>query len=486
MADTPERHLRALFGRDLAYAALYVGQLAIVTVSTPILTRLLPDRQFGMVAVCMTVMQLLVVLTTWRMDLGVQRTFAENGDAMARKMLSLALALAGGLFVIEFVSGYGWAPAAKLGSFNGALAGTVVWTLLTAATAPCLALLRSRDKLWQYGVVALLQTTLAEGFSVLLVIGVRRSASEYVLGETLAQAVALGLALLFTRPALPRRVDLAIIAPALAFASARLPAALVDFVDGSADRLIVNADLGHHQLSRYAIAGNIGSFVLMVLYGISQSWMPRAMSIQNSAELRHVVSEARDRLTLLALPVVFALCALSPILLEIWAPPSYTPEHLQVIVALTAFTVFPAIGDVAMWQMFAGGGKSKALPVVALGTASLNIVLNFALVPVIGLAGSVTATIAATSVEYVWLRRRLATERKPSRPPLQLVVRTIATCALGIGLCLLPTSLPFMLLRLVVAAVSGVVALVIFASFSDRNLSWLPSRLRPRRAMPSE
>ncbi len=470
----------------MLYAALFVGQLAIVTVSTPILTRLLPQSQFGLLAICMTVLQLLVVLTTWRMDLGVQRIFAENGDVMARKMLSAGMALAGGLFVIEFASGYLWAPALRLGSFEGALSTTVVWTLLTAATAPCLALLRSRDKLWQYGVVALIQTTLAEAFSVVLVLVVSRSAHDYVLGQTIAQAVALTAALIFTRPLLPRRADFALIAPALAYASTRLPAALVDLVDGSADRLIVNADLGHHQLSRYAIAGNIGGFVLMILYGISQSWMPRAMSIQDPAELRHIVSQARDRLTLLALPVVLALTAAAPILLRIWAPPSYAPDGLQVIVALTAFMVFPAIGDVSMWQLFAGAGKSKALPIVAVGTASLNIALNFALVPVIGLAGSVTATIAATSAEYIWLRRRLASDRKPSRPPLRLVGQTLAVCALGLGLCLLPTSLPFLGFRLLVAAVSCVVALMVFASFSDRNLSWLPSWLRPRNGRRAE
>ncbi len=482
MADPPERHLRALFGRDLLYAALYVGQLAIVTVSTPFLTRLLPSSQFGLLVACMTVMQLLIVLTTWRMDIGVQRVFAEHGDVVARKMLSIGIAVAGGLFVIEFVSGYWWAPAAKLGSFHGALSLTVLWTFLTAATAPCLALLRSRDKLWQYGVVTVIQITLAEAFSVLLVIVVRRSATDYVLGQTVAQVVALSAALVFTRPMIPRRANLALIVPALVYASARLPAALVDLVDGSADRLIVNADLGHHQLSRYAIAGNIGSLVLMLLFGISQSWMPRAMSIQDPEELRHVISQARDRLTLLALPVVMALCATSPILLRIWAPPSYTPDDLQLIVALTAFMVFPAIGDVAMWQLFAGSGKSRALPIVAVGTASMNIALNFALVPVIGLAGSVSATIAATSAEYVWLRRRLPTERKPGRPPLRLVIQTLSVCVMAVGLALLPSSVPFIAMRLVVAAVSGVIALMIFSSISGRKLSWLPSSLQPRRS----
>ncbi len=466
MSDTNERHLRGLFGRDLVYAGLYVSQAALVTISTPILTRIMPHSQYGTVAVCMTLVQLLVVVSTWRMDLGVQKAFAASGERSSRGIVTIGFAIALALFVLETATGHWWAPALKLGSFHGAIKYTLLWTLLTAATTPALALLRSRDKLGAFAVVAVVQTSLAEALSVVLVVVFRHGAGNYVLGQTIAQAVALVLALYFARPALPRLADLAVIATAIGFATVRLPDLLIGFVNNSSDRLIVNADLGHYELARYAIAGNTAAFVIAILTNISQSWMPRAMSIADLSELREIVLRARDRLLLLTIPLVLALCAGAAILLRIWAPASYRPDGLQPIVAVYAFLAFPIVGDISLWQMTTRLKRALSLPLISAATATINVMLNLALVPVIGLTGSVLATLVATSGEYVLLRRRLPREMRLNRPNSRLIGDVALTCVVGMGICLLPSSLPFLGLRLVVAAGAGFTALSVLASLS--------------------
>jgi len=66
-----------------------------------------------------------------------------------------------------------------------------------------MALLRSRDMLFAYGLVSLMQSVVAVSVGVLLIVFVRRTATEFVLGEMLTQGVAMVLGLYFTRPCDP-------------------------------------------------------------------------------------------------------------------------------------------------------------------------------------------------------------------------------------------------------------------------------------------
>jgi hypothetical protein len=115
---------------------------------------------------------------------------APGGERDARRLVTLAIAVSLLVWVVADRTGPVWAPALGLGDYPLPVRYAVGWASMTAITYAALGLLRSRDRLLAFATVSLLQSVIAEVLSVLLVVLVQRSASEYVLGELLGQVAA--------------------------------------------------------------------------------------------------------------------------------------------------------------------------------------------------------------------------------------------------------------------------------------------------------
>ena len=477
-AGGQEDHLHGFFGRDIAYVALFSAQLVLAAVSTPVLTRLLGSQQFGVVAVWFTVMQLLVGVATWGLPTVAQRAYADSGDMSARRVLSLGILIGVLVCTIAAATGRWWAPGLKLGPFHGVAAYTVTWALLSSITATALAVLRSRDRLKHYTLVMVTQTSLAELVSIILVVTIHRTASEYILGELIAQAIAVIVALGLVRPAPLRISDRARLRAWLRFGGGLVPTAFTTFVLQSSDRLIVNAELGHRAAARYAVASNVGSFVLIALASLSSSWMPRTFAIEDRGELGTTVSRTRDGLVLLTVPVMLGVCAISPFVLQLWAPPSYGPRTLQLPVAVIVLSVLPSISSFAYTQILMHAKHARAVAIASFSAAAANVILNLVLVPAVGIVGASAATFVASGLGLALLTRAGRDIVRLDSLSKKLLAQVGAAAALSLAIVVLPLSLPFMVFRGVIALACGALALCVLLSLSGRGERRIPPAIR--------
>jgi O-antigen/teichoic acid export membrane protein len=480
----PSQPLAGFFGRDLIYVALWAAQLGLATLLTPVITRLLGAFHYGKVVICITLMQLLVALAGFGLNVAIQRTYTNRGERAARQVVTLSICIATVCLVIATATGPLWSKALHLGPYTGAVAYTVDWAMCSAVTQTVLGLLRCRDQLRRFALISLMQTTLSEALSLALVVFVRRTANEYILGELLGQAATLGVGLVFARPTWLRRRDRRRLGAVLRFSAPLVPVALSGFVLSASGRLIVNADLGRVAAARYGVASNVGSIAILLLFALFESWMPRVFALSEADAVDDVLSQSRDTLYALLLPMTFGLCIASPLLLRLWAPPSFHPDGLQFYVAVIVIATFPAAGASSSSRVLLRSGKTRPAATANIGAALANVVLNIALVPLIGIAGSTLSTLSAYSAMHVFLKRQsqaIAPIRGPSR-------RLVFDMALAVTLILLtpllPLTLPFMLLRGFIGICCALVAvalLYVLRTPSDRvglrQLShWLSAR----------
>jgi O-antigen/teichoic acid export membrane protein len=201
-----------------------------------------------------------------------------------------------------------------------------------------------------------------------------------------------------------------------------------------------------------------------------------------------VLAQSRDALYALLVPVLAGLGIGAPVLLHIWAPASYRPDDLLVVVALVSSTSVALAGSMAHTRVLLAEGRTLPVASATLLAAALNLALNLVLVPVLGLEGSALATLLSYAAMQALLAK--ATRRGVSRlrsPDRALVVRVMAAVAIAFTAALLPESLPFLGLRFAIA--SACLALFVGMMFvlagsrawprMRRIAAWMMSRALP-------
>jgi O-antigen/teichoic acid export membrane protein len=468
--------VRGLFRRDSVYLVLWAVQLGAAALCTPVTTRLLGPSRFGVVASSIAVMQVLVAVASLGLQSAVQRCYARFGERDARRLITLAIASSLVVFVLASASAPGWAPALGLGRYPAAVRFAVAWALLTAISNAALGLLRSRDQLVPFATVSLSQSIVAEVLSLLLVVAVRRSAAAYVLGQLVAQALAVAVALALTRPLPLGRRHLRMVTGALRYSIPLVPGALAVFVLEASDRLVLQHDLGAAAVARYAVAYNIGAIPILLLGVLDSVWMPRVFALDDERVRDSVLTRSRDALYALLIPVVAGLAIGGPILLHLWAPASYRPDGLLLVLALVAASSIPVAGAISHTRVLLTEGRTAAVAVATTIAAGTNLVLNVVLVPRLGIEGSALATLLSYGALEVTIATAARRARRLEPTGNALRVEVLAAVSVAFAAAAVPVTLPLLGIRLVI----GLMCLAVLASMIS-TLSGLSGAHQPNR-----
>jgi O-antigen/teichoic acid export membrane protein len=444
-----------MFGRDMIYLVFWALQIVLAAALTPAMTRLMPRTAFGQAAAGIAVMQLLSCLCSFGLYTGVQRAYAgEDGEDHARRLVSLAIGLSLMIGLLAYATGRWWCPLLGLGPFPAAIRYAVLWATMSAISAPTLGLARSRDQLKGFIAASSAQSIFAQALALGLVVVVGATAANYLLGEFLGEAVTVAIGLWLARPMLPGRVHVPMLADVLRFSSALVPAAVAGFVFDASDRIVIHGDLGASALGRYAVARNIGGFAIVLLQLVSFTWMPRLFAMKDRESRRKVLATSRDGLYVLAVTFAIAIAAASPVLLLLWAPASYHPTALLLITALVAASALPYADAVIYQQVLIVDGRTRAVAVGSIGLAILNLGLNLALVPSLGIDGSAAITCFCYGVGAArW--RWLAGASGPVTYARPLVIAVV-----GFAVCIASAAVPphglALVFRLLVALAAAI------------------------------
>lgn len=427
-------HVARLFGRDSMYMVLWAAQLLCAAGMTPVITRMLGSAEFGVVASANAIMQVLFVIGGFGLQTAVQRQYERrDGHHDARRLLTLSILLAGVVTALAYLTLTAWSRPLGLAGELPAVRLSVVWAGVSAITGASLALLRSQDRLLAFATVSLMQSVVAEGASLWLIAFHRPSGTDFILGQVLAQLIATVLALLLAPPAVLRRRDAPMVTGALAFALPLVPAMLGTFVLSTSDRLIVQGTMGADAVARYQVAYNIASMPLLLLSLLSSAWMPRFFALSNGAERAAVLTESRDVLYRLLVPLVSGFAVGAPLILLLWAPASYRPEALSLVTVLVVVTAVPFAAHLATGRALTAHGSTGTIALATLIAGVANIGLNLVLIPPFGLNGSAGATLVSYAFLQVLLQikaRRVTPTAAPSRA-LRLRLAAAVTVALA-------------------------------------------------------
>lgn len=455
-----EKHLSSLFGRDSIYVLLWALQTGLAAAVTPVATRLLGTQAYGQVIAALAVMQLLFCVAGLGLGSAVDRSyFEENGPERARKLVTFAMVVAVVITVIADATGRFWAPAAGFDSYGGAVRLGVIWAGVSAITACGLGLLKTQDRIVVFAIGSLTQSIIAEFVSISFVVGFGHNSRNFVLGELVAQIMATIYVLYYIRPKPFLRADRDVVMRAVRYGVPLVPAGLATLALYSADRLILQGMLGETEIGRYQIAYNIGSIPVVLLMFLNSVWLPRFFAIGNNLDLGPLLAATRDALYQLLAPVLLGILCGGALVLKVWAPPSYEPGHLQVLMFVIVMTTLPYAASQSGQRALMTTGATKEIAVVTAISAGVNIGINFPLINAFGLIGAAIATLVSYVVLQVLFnlatRRHMRIPRIGVRRAAELVLLSVG----GWGIALLPDNSYVLVFRIV----ATIVAIVWFA-----------------------
>ena len=448
--------LRGMFTRDFLYLGVSVLQVLLSACVTPILTRRVGVDGYGQLALAVAAMQIIGPLLSFGLPFATQKVFAgEDGNRRARGVLAVSAVLTGVAWLLVLLAAPVWSPAIGLNHvLDARLAAS--WGACFALTWTCLAMLRSKDSLRTAIVVGALQSLGAQALGVTLLYAWSPTLTSYLCGVTIGQAAAGLVGLVALRPEWAAVPTIRAHMGALRFGLPMVPQQLAVFILFAGDRIVIRHDLGSGATGRYSVAYNVGSLGVLLLVFVNQAWVPRIYSISDRVERAHLLASSRNAMNLILVPVVFGLAVAAPAVLRLWAPRSFDPSGLTLVVAVVALSTFPYGQFLANVRALMSEGMTGRAALMTLLGATVNVVLNVAMVPAFGITGSAIATVVSYGLLALLTTPPAKSGLEVPTIPVQLAAIVGSGAALALATSVLPTTAMWLVLRLAACAVAGV------------------------------
>jgi len=408
----------------------------LVFLMMPFYTGILSPEEYGTADLISQTANLLIPLACIGIVDGIFR-FAMDSEGDKRAVLSSGLfiltvssvifALAAPLIgLVEYFSNYVWLIAAYVISAN--------------IHSVCAQYMRACGKTKVFAVQGIINTALVIVLNILFLVTFDMGIIGYVLSVVIADAL-VSLILIF-----PYRlykeiklylVDRRLIKALIKYSVPMIPATIFWWITSVSDRYMVSYFSGDAVNGLYTAAYKIPTLLALLSTVFMEAWQYSAVVEGNDDEREqkaHFFSEVFKHYQALMFAACSVIIALSQVFIILLCADSYFEAwtFIPVLTLSSVFSGFTAfLGSVYLLKK-----KSVLTFVTAMTGAVVNIILNFALIPIIGAQGAAIATLA--SYFAVFVIRAINTKKYlPFSLNLKHVIPNVILVSLQIALILL-------------------------------------------------
>jgi O-antigen/teichoic acid export membrane protein len=403
-------NFRRLFRDFLIYGAGGVGLQLLGFVSVPVLTRIFSRAEYGVVETIATMSLVIGVFAYLGLDSASQRSFFDYSDAQERerrRVLSTALWTLVLSTVVLAGLGAALSPVIAHVLFDGRYA--VVLALgfaaipLVSLTNYALEVMRVHHRPQAYATVAVFAGVASVGSALVLAAVFDYGLKGYYVGLLAGGVASVLLGYGLVHRAVGLQFDRSQLETMLRYGVPLIPVSLSMWVLQLADRFFVLHYRSLSELGVYAVGVKLANLLFLAVTGFSLAWSPLMLELHK----RDRAGERAFRGRVLTY-VTFALC-LGAVILSVFAREffltvtSKSYARAYEVVGLSAGAVVAlGINSVTM-SGISISRRTIHFARYALVAAALNIGLNFALIPWLGMIGAALATFlsyAALAILY--------------------------------------------------------------------------------------
>lgn len=186
------------------------------------------------------------------------------------------------------------------------------------------------------------------------------------------------------------------------FAAAAFGMAVLDFLVSQADKILLGFYLNPRLVGIYVLASTLSGFIPLVLQSVNQIFAPVIADLHARGQievLRRLFQTLTKWVIALTLPLALVVIAFSPQLMRIFGPDFVSGWPVLVIGAVGQL-VNCGVGSVGYLLLMSG--NQKRLIRVQFVMAGVSVVVNIALIPVLGIVGAAIAAAVINVASNVW------------------------------------------------------------------------------------
>ncbi len=380
------------------YATASVAQKGLAFLLIPIYTRFIKPDEYGVLELLTAFSTVAFGLLALGLPAAIMKCYHRDADSATGRARILSTANLIGVPVLVVGTSllfFSAEPLSRLLFGSGEAADLVrimvLSGLFSTVNALMLAGLRAEERATAYSTVVFVQFLTAMVLNILFVVRFAMGVQGVLLGNLISHIVALPAAIWLASRRSELAVELELTKPLLTFGLLMVPGVLTGWINNLSDRYILNLFSQLDEVAVYGIGYKFGMVIqFLIVWPFQLAWPALAFSISNRPG--HKATYARA-LTYLAAALAGAVVALS--VLSRAVVPVVVGEGYE-----QAYRVVPLV---ALGYAFTGiffclnpgvhiAGKTRYFPMLSGLTASLNIALNFLLIPHYGMMGAAVAT----------------------------------------------------------------------------------------------
>jgi O-antigen/teichoic acid export membrane protein len=382
----------------------------------PLYTHYLSPADYGAIATLMAGSAVATVLLRAGAGYGFIRFWFDSDDPAYRKRLlctifwfQMLMATLGLVVCVAFASQIAsWLSldSESLDSSGTSLViatGILLWVNVNYAQLTNV--FRAEQRSLAFSVATLANIAITVPLTVVFIVHYELGPLGLLVGNFSGTLILYAVLLAYRREQLGLQFDRGLLRAVNRFGLPLVPSALALWVTNFGDRFmllkLLEAPANLTQTGLYALAANIGSVMVLLFTAFQTAWPAFAYSISEENDAKRAYAYVLTYLMLLASWAAIGLSLLAPWIVQILAP---TNHHFwpaaEAVPALAYSSVFYA----GFIVVTIGAGRTKNTQfnwVAAAAGATLNIGLNFWLIPAYGMLGAAYATLAGYALLMV-------------------------------------------------------------------------------------
>lgn len=392
--------------RVVSQTVLYAAGQGLIAlrelIVLPLFARLLGREAYGLFAQLSVAVTLLIPLVTCKLQVGAVRYLPSEDDAPAlgRGLYSGLLWVVGSSLAITGVIALLPGLGARLILGGAEHRGLIPVAALLLAVTGVLFYLQSYFRITRRNdrlAALVVAQTVLEIAAILLLVGRGHGVAGALWGLIGVRALFAGgiLALVWRRLGAPS-FDGRRLRQLLAYGVPLLPNGLLRWLINYADRLVIIQILGLASVGVYAASYSLGQvlhLLVMPMGFVLFPFLSRLWDRGERDEVRRYLAHGTRYYLLIAMPACLGITLLSQPLLRLIATAEFETSQ-QVVLWIAAGFIFNGLFQINAYA-FHLTHRARVLSLILLAAAAVNIGLNLALVPQLGLLGAAVATAVA-------------------------------------------------------------------------------------------
>lgn len=396
------KRIRYLAKNTAIFAVGNMGTKLISFFLVPLYTNVLSTDQYGVADFVHTICMVLAPVIVLNIGESIMR-FALDKDADYDQIMSIGVVLFAGSLVV----GLAIIPLAQcIEGLSEYSIYIYLYTVSLAGSQILLCYLRGKEQLVEYAIGSIVQTAGIAGFNILFLLVLGQGLHGYFKAYIIASAITIVYAFFVGSVfSVLRsfRLNLALAMEMIKYSVVLIPNTFMWWIINSSDRVLITALLGTAANGLYAVSYKIPSVVSVIASIFNQAWGYSAIHEDESEDRDSYSNNIYKGLVAVSVISGIALLLIMKPFMSIYVEASYY-EAWRYTPFLIIGNVFMTTGTfLASW--YTVNKDSKGYLFSATCGAVVNIVLNLALIPILGITGSALATCVSYIIVFAYRAR---------------------------------------------------------------------------------